>query len=94
MTITHGETDEMGGLHYSARPMCFGSRGPSEEVSRRSPHDTSPKVIDLEGLGKRHRGTRQHNSHDDRQRNIMAFAKRCCPCLKPCQSKRRFIDEN
>ena len=56
--------------------------------------DTSPKVIDLEGLGKRHRGTRQHNSQHDRQRNIMAFAKRCCPCLKPCQSKRRFIDEN
>ena len=37
VTITHGETDEMGGLHYSARSMCFGSRGPSEEVSRRSP---------------------------------------------------------
>ena len=38
--------------HYSAWPIRFGSRGPSEPSS-----DTSPKCINREGLGKRRTGT-------------------------------------
>ena len=45
--------------HYFALPKRFGSRGPSENVSRPFASDTSPKWIDREGLGKRRTGTRQ-----------------------------------
>ena len=44
--------------HYFALPKRFGSRGPSENVSRPFASDTSPKWIDREGLGKRRTGTR------------------------------------
>ena len=43
--------------HYCARPMRFGSRGPSE--SRPFSFDTSPKCIDREGLRRPRTGTRQ-----------------------------------
>ena len=40
--------------HFSARPMRFGSRGPSDLFfSRPYVSDTSPKSIDLEGLERR-----------------------------------------
>ena len=43
--------------HYCARPMHFGSRGPSEFLA--SVSDTSPKCIDGESLGRRRTRTRQ-----------------------------------
>ena len=50
--------------HYSARPIRFGSRGPSqvlrEFISRPFVSDTSPKCIDREGLGRCRTGTRQY----------------------------------
>ena len=44
---------------YSARPKRFRSRGPSENVSRPYPSNTSPKWIDREGLWRRRAGTSQ-----------------------------------
>ena len=42
--------------------MCFGSRGPSKFFS-----NTSPKCIDLEGMGKRRIGTIRPGCFSDRE---------------------------
>ena len=51
--------------HYCARPMRFGSRGPSEFFVS----GTSRKCIDREGPERRRIGTRQSNDYDDGNEN-------------------------
>ena len=51
--------------HYSAWPIRFGSRGPSEPSS-----DTSPNYINREGLGKPRTGTRKRRGENICQSNV------------------------